>query len=445
MTGEFEIESGVELIGVAEGSPAGRAGLKSGDRLMRIEGRPVEDLLDLQYHLSSESVELEVQRDGSILHLPLARLGDEDLGWRIEPLKMRTCRCQCIFCFVDQLPGGLRPALYLKDEDYRHSFLFGNYLTLVGLTSHDLDRILRLRLSPLYVSIHAADPSVRGRLLGLKSAPILPRLARLIKGGIQIHGQIVLVPGINDGDVLVDSLRQLMPLYPGLASLSVVPVGLTRHREGLPSLRLLNMDEVCRTLETVGEFQQKMLSDHGHRWVFPSDELLLLAGEELPREDEYEDYPQIENGVGLTRWTLERAEEALKLLPANLLLPRRLLWVTGELAYPILSSLTEEFCRHIGGLDIEVAAAQNHLLGRMVTVAGLLGGQDISAALEEHFRRSSGADVDEIFLPPDCLNPDGLLLDDWTAEDISARSGKRVRVFSGDWGAMILGEDEAKP
>ena len=432
---------GVKILNIIPASPADRAGLQPGDRLMKVGEHPLEDILDLQFYLEDGGVELEVERDGYVQKMRLDLPLGEEPGWEVEPLKPRSCKCRCIFCFIDQLPAGLRPALYLKDEDYRFSFLFGNYLTLVGLTGRDFERIVRLRLSPLYVSIHATDPAVRGRLLGLKSAPVLPHLKKLIQAGIRIHGQIVVVPGENDGRILEKTLEELTPLYPGLASLSVVPVGLTAHRISLPTLRLLNAEEAGGTLEIVLRYQRRMLDKNGSRWVYPADELLLLTGTVFPSEEAYEDYPQIENGVGIVRWTLRRVEKALEDLPEKLNSPRKIIWVTAKSAYPILKSLTETLQRRVAGLQVEVVVAENRLLGSSVTVAGLLGGEDITKALEKHLKALPSEGISEIFLPPDCINLDGLLLDDWPVQDISQRLGMPVRVFDGDWRYMVLGEN----
>ncbi|RJP74169.1 MAG: DUF512 domain-containing protein [Candidatus Zixiibacteriota bacterium] len=425
-------------MAVEPGSAAQRAGMRPGDLLRKINGQTLEDALDVRFYAHGPAT-LEVQRDGALLELDLDLEPGQDPGWEIEPLSVRSCHCDCKFCFVQQLPEGLRPTLYVKDEDYRFSFLFGSYLTLVGFTSRDLERVKRLRLSPLYVSIHATDPLIRGGLLGVKRAPILPILKELTDAGLEIHGQIVLVAGMNDGPVLEETLRDLAPLYPGLASLSVVPVGLTGHRRKLPDLRRLIGAEAAAALAQVRSWQERMHSRQGSRWVYPADELILLAGDDFPPEEAYEGYPQLENGVGLVRWTLEQARAARDSLPVELPAPRRLLWVTGRSAATVLRSLAKDFQRRVKGLEIEILAASNELLGESVTVAGLLGGHDVVKAVKAHLEGRENGDYG-VFLPPDCLNADGLLLDDWTVDGVAERLGLPVETFDGDWRAMLTGE-----
>lgn len=429
--------AGIKILSIQSDSPAHRAGFAPGDLLLRVDGFPLEDALDLLFYLDEGEFQLDVMRNGSLIRLPLMKNPSENPGWDLEPMQTRTCRCNCVFCFVQQLPDGLRPSLYVKDEDYRFSFLFGNYLTLFGLKPRDLNRILRLRLSPLYVSIHATDPVVRGNLLGVKYAPILPVLQNLLRGGIKIHGQIVLVPGINDGVVMKNTLRDLFPLRKGLKSLSVVPVGLTMHRGKLTAVRPLNKTDALAALETIESFQNVSLRDGGGRWVYPADELLILADEEIPSDEYYADYPQIENGVGLVRWTIREAEKWLQNAPASLAEPRRILWVTGCSAFPILESLTDRIRHRIRNLEISVIAARNRLLGESVSVAGLLSGGDILAAVQERLSPRELAGLDHIFLPPDCLNSDGLFLDDLTEEHLSRCLGVPVSAFDHQWRRMM--------
>jgi NifB/MoaA-like Fe-S oxidoreductase len=248
----------------------------------------------------------------------------------------------------------------------------------------------------------------------------------------------VLVPGINDGEVLEDSLARLAPFFPHLASLSVVPVGLTEHRRDLPQLRLMTSQEARETMSIIRLRQEEMMRKHGSRWVFPADELILRAGEEIPEDEDYEDYPQIENGVGMLRTLINSAQVFLEQSPLSLEEERKIVWTTGVSAYPTLERLANEFVRRFSGLDIEVLAVKNRLLGESVTVAGLLGGKDIHRTLQEWFdRRPEKRRVDAVFLPPDCVNNDGLMLDDWTPQEISRRIQRPVRLFSGDWKVML--------
>jgi NifB/MoaA-like Fe-S oxidoreductase len=250
---------------------------------------------------------------------------------------------------------------------------------------------------------------------------------------------MVVVPGWNDGEALEKSLADLAMLCPGLASLAVVPVGLTKHRGQLPELCGLNKQEAGAVLQKVERFQRRMMDEFGSRWVYPADELLLLAGAPIPLEEAYEGYPQLENGVGLIRYYQDQAQKAMKRLPSSLPRKRRILWVTGRSAAKTLKEIASAFADSIRNLDIQVLPVENDLLGSSVTVAGLLGGQDIAAAVREFKSRKTGEAFDGLSLPPDCINSDGLLLDEWTVEEIGLQTGIPAEVFQGDWVRTIIG------
>jgi len=307
-------ETGVRLTAVDPAGPAGAEGLRPGDRLIRANGRPVRDVIDYLYESGEEERRLEFRRarDGRPVVLTLA---GEAAGIELEPPRTRVCRNKCIFCFVSQLPRGLRRTLYVKDEDYRLSFLFGNYITLSNLSEADRARILEQRLSPLYVSVHSVDPVKRRILLGGDAVPdILGELRRFVRGGIRIHAQAVVCPGINDGADLTRTVRSLARLHPGVESLAVVPVGLTRfHRNNLVPV---DREIARRTLARLRPLMDRFRRDLGTPFVMPSDEFYLKAGRGVPGADFYGDYPQIENGVGMLRDFLDRF--------GDLRLPRRL-------------------------------------------------------------------------------------------------------------------------
>jgi putative radical SAM enzyme (TIGR03279 family) len=428
---------GAVIKSIRKKSPAFRAGLRAGDQIIQISGHPVEDLLDVQFNFEEGDTELVVDQQGRIKQLTLSVPEGCNAGWTFEPLQVSTCHCKCTFCFVSQLPKGLRSSLYLKDEDYRFSFLYGNYLTLVGMRPADLERILRLRLSPLYISIHATDPKIRGQLLGIKNAPVLPQLQELLAGNIELHGQIVVAPGINDGQALIDSIEQLRKFAPALNSLAIVPVGLTSFRTKLQPLRLMTSDEAKLILKYIKVIQSQMLEKHGTRWIYPADELILLAKKPIPATRYYEQFVQIENGVGMARWTIDQARQALKEPTESTFTDRCILWVTGRSAYPVLSSLAAKIQAKLPHLTIKVLEVENQLLGKSVTVAGLLSGRDITDAIKGYLGNNNSMTFNSVYLSPDCINNDGVLIDDFTPLRIEKECKTPVRVFDGDWISML--------
>jgi putative radical SAM enzyme (TIGR03279 family) len=328
-----------------------------------------------------------------------------------------------VFCFVDQNPKGMRSSLYVKDEDYRFSFLYGNYVTLTHVRDADLERIVAQRLSPLYVSIHATNAAVRRRLLGIeKDDGLLDKIHVLCEAGIVLHGQIVLCPGINDGDVLNRSIDVLSTYYPSLRSLSVVPVGLTRYRQDRVLLQRVDGRMASEVLQKVMPIQDRFLDALGEPFVYLSDEWYLLADAALPPEAHYGDFWQVENGVGLTRAFLADFENALSAVPESGD-ERRYVLVTGTLAEPVLRRHVIPRLRAIGHLEVDVRAVPNRFYGDSVTVSGLLTGGDIRDAFREEERDTV------LCLPPNCLNADGLFLDDATPNTLSEDLGRPVMVL----------------
>jgi putative radical SAM enzyme (TIGR03279 family) len=425
---------------VEPGGLAGRAGVKSGDDLRSVGGRELEDDLDLMFALGwleEAEASFGFERGGEhfAVTLPVAR--PQELGIELEEPQTRQCGNACVFCFVDQLPRGLRASLYVKDEDYRLSFSYGNYVTLTNLTEDDYERIARLRLSPLYVSVHATDDAVRREMLGVDDAPrILDALSRLAGAGIRVHTQIVLVPGMNDGDVLDRSLRDLSALGKTVESVAVVPVGLTGHRDGLPDIEPVTAEGAGAALAAVAAWQERHLADGRGRTVYAADELYLLAGEELPPYEDYGDLPQLENGVGLLRGFEHELEERTTELRDALRevadRPLRAVLVTGELAAGFIRSTLESTLGNVLGLTVDVVAAPNTLFGSSVTVAGLLSGADMVAAL-----RGSG-DAGLFLLPAAAFNTDGLTLDGATLDEIASRSGRGNVVATDDPAGAIV-------
>jgi putative radical SAM enzyme (TIGR03279 family) len=412
---------GVRVGRVEQKSPAAKAGLKTGDVIFEVNGRKVADFLDVFIAAFDDRLALKVRRQGKHKNLAVKRVKGQSLGAELESGKPRTCASNCVFCFVDQMPQGLRKELYVKDEDYRFSFLHGNYLTLSNLKPADEKRIVEMNLWPLYVSVHSTDEEVRSRMMGKKPGEgILPVLDRLGSRGIGFHTQIVVVPGMNDGVKLGRTLADLCSRHDYILSVSVVPVGLTCHRDGLPPLKMVNSALAGEIVNVVQKFQDEMRRTTWRGVVYAADELFLLAGLPIPPGPYYDDYPQTDNGVGLMRMLLDSAENIR--LPAALK-GKKVAFVTGALAAPHLEDIASTLVKR--GLGVDVLAAANTLFGPMVTVSGLLSGKDMIDAVADP------GGYDAVMLPPSVLNADGVTLDDMTLKDLSERLG--VPVLAGDY------------
>ena len=410
---------GVVVAAVGCGTPAAAAGLRAGDRILAVNGHALRDAIDFRFHGGDERLELRVERDGAPRALRVARRPGADLGVELEAPRageITTCANKCVFCFIHQLPPGLRKSLYVKDDDYRLSFLHGNYITLTDLPDNEIQRIVDLRLSPLYISVHATDPGLRHFLLGSPKTikgDLMERLRRLADAGIRLHTQIVLCPGLNDGPHLERTVRELGELHPGVTTVAVVPVGLTRHRDGLYPLRSVTPAEAGATLDAIHAWQAHFRVRYGTRLVFAADELYLQAGRPIPPATAYEGFSVVEDGVGLVR----RFEDDYRRLAAR---PGRSRWrgervvtvVTGELFGPILSGLLERL--RVPGLRAEAVAVPNEFFGRAITVVGLLTGQDVARAL-------SGRPLGHgVLIPRVALTETkGVFLDDVAPEDLA--------------------------
>jgi len=409
----------VRVDSVAAGSPAAAAGIRPGDRVLSVSGKPVEDLLDLHFLTSRGRFALRWRRAPGDVFEKTFRPAGAPLGITPEPIRVRRCRNRCIFCFVHQLPKGLRPALYVKDEDVRLSFLHGQYVTFSDLSEEEFRKIVRYRLSPLYVSIHTASPDLRRRMLGNPRArDVMDVMRRLTRAGIVLHGQIVVCPGINDGEELSRTLARLSTLRPGLRTVAVVPVGLTSHRAGLPPLRPVTRAEARETLDLIRPFRMER---GGEPFVMAADEYYLLAGKEIPGRKAYGSFAQIGNGVGLLRMFRDDAAALF----------RRKRWpagasggavVTGRSAAGIVSEFLREFSRRAGATFRPLPAA-NRLMGESVTVTGLLGGEDIVSAAAGRVRGT-------LYIPSVTLRDAGdFFLDGLAPDDVSRRIGAPVRIF----------------
>jgi len=408
-------ETGIKILEVVPGSAADGIGLEPGDRLLTVNGHEIADELALRFYLhAKERAVLRWRRAGGAIRRCGINMEEAiDIGVIVEEFPTRRCSNACIFCFVDQLPPGARPALRVKDDDYRLSFLYGNYVTLTNVTEKDIGRIIEQRLSPLYVSVHATDPELRARVLGRKKVDNLEKkLERLTKGGVRIHAQIVLMPGINDGAHLEKTVIDLYRFHPGVESVAIVPLGLSDYAQQNAGLRPVTPAFSRALVRSVDKWRQSFLDRSQSAFVFAADEFYLLAGDAIPGRDYYEDFAQVEDGVGMARTFLDdfASASARRCKPLTGLGGTL---VTGELFFPILRQCIEELNR-LTGAKLTVCAARNRFLGKRVTVAGLLSGGDILSALR-------GKDAGSfVIIPGEALAFDNwLLLDGMTLNDLS--------------------------
>jgi putative radical SAM enzyme (TIGR03279 family) len=420
----------LEILSVEPGSIAAELAMAAGDRLVSIAGRPVVDLLDVALADQAEDLRIELLKtNGEIWLLEFDKDAEEPLGLNVPHPEPEECGNQCLFCFVHQLPRGMRESLYVKDEDYRFSFLYGAYVTLTNIGDEDVRRIIEQRLSPLYVSVHASDEELRRTLLGRQGPAILPLLRRLVEAGISLHTQIVLCPGLNDGSALLQTLTDLHALGPNILSLAVVPVGLTGHRRNLPPLRLPTIDEARRTLAMIHDFQEECLRQGGSRFVFAADELYLQADRPFPSIDDYEDLAQLENGVGLIPLFREEAEQVLE--GVDRLSPGPFSVLTGESAAAEVSRFASAL-EAAAGTKIFVHVIRNEFFGGGVTVAGLVTGRDILQQLR-------GVELGQRLLVPEVMLRDGedVFLDDLRLEDLARELNLPTTKFdSSPWGLI---------
>ncbi len=384
--GKFE-QKGHLIRGVEEGSIAWELEIRAGDRLLAINDQEIEDIFDYQYYVENEYLEVLIEKpDKEQWLLEVEKDEDEDLGIVFERGLMddyRSCQNKCIFCFIDQMPKGMRETLYFKDDDSRLSFLQGNYVTLTNMSDHDLERIIRYRLSPINISFQTMNPALRCKMLNNRFAgQALEKADRLFEAGIAMNGQIVLCRGINDGEELAYSIRKLTEYIPVLESVSVVPVGLSRYREGLYPLEPFDREDARQVLAMIHGFQEEIYARHGIHFVHASDEWYLLAGEEFPAQECYDGYLQLENGVGMMRLLMDEFDDALRNLKKPLKdVSREISIATGRLAYPCISGMARRMTKLFPGLTIHVYEIINHFFGEQITVTGLLTGKDIMEQL----------------------------------------------------------------
>jgi len=417
---------------VIRGSIAEDAGIESGDILLSVNGKPLKDILDYRFACASEEFEIEVKKkDSSVEVIEIANYDYEELGIEFESGlldKPISCKNKCAFCFIDQLPKGMRDSLYFKDDDYRLSFLMGNYITLTNLTEDDIDRIISLHLTRINVSVHTVDAKLRHKMMKNPNTDVLSVMKRFASHGIYMNCQIVLCRNLNDGEKLFESIEKLAELYPYVQSVSVVPVGLTKHREGLCKLEGYDTGSANEVCDHIEYYQKKFVKEIDTRFVFASDEFYIMAGRELPDYEEYEDFLQIENGVGLIAELNYEFNEALK----KAKIPERIeskTIATGVSAAPFIRSLADKVDKE----KINVETVKNDFFGHSITVAGLITAQDIINQLK-------GKELGNTLLLPECmLNYDGLFLDDLTVSDIERELDIKVVIVPND-GKILLDE-----
>lgn len=428
----------VTITDVLPKSRAERAGILPLDVLISINGKEIRDVLDYRFHLANRDISLLVEREGAQLSFRIVKSEYDDIGLDFEtPLmdKKHSCENKCVFCFIDQLPRGMRKTLYFKDDDSRLSFLHGNYVTLTNMRERDIERIIEMHISPVNVSIHTTNPELRVRMMHNKRAgEVLSYLDRLAEAGISLCGQIVLCKGLNDGEELDRSLHDLIRLYPALNSVSIVPSGLTRFRDGLYPLEPFTPKECAAVIAQVNAYGDYCQKQFGTRLFYPADEFYVKAGLPLPDDDFYGEYSQIENGVGMLtdlaasfEYALEDIEEFSDYAP-----PRRVSVATGEAAYAHIKTLCERLMQLFADLEIKVFCVKNDFFGHSITVSGLLTGADMLSQLR-------GKELgEELLFSASALRADGeVFLDDITPEQLSSELGVPVRAVESDGRAFI--------
>ena len=405
------------ISSVAPGSIAQEMGIEPGDRLLEVNGKSPEDVFDYRYLMNEEEILVLIRKvNGEEWELEIEKEYEDDLGIEFENGLMddyRSCRNKCIFCFIDQLPKGMRSTLYFKDDDSRLSFLQGNYLTLTNMSEHDIDRIIQYKLSPINISFQTMNPELRCKMLHNRFAgEIFDKVKRLKDAGIIMNGQIVLCRGVNDGAELERSIRELTAYMPQLESVSVVPVGLTRYRDGLYPLEPFTKEDACEVLDLIHGWQEKLYKEWGNHFIHAGDEWYILAERPIPEEKTYDGYLQLENGVGMVRLLDEEVAQTLAGMTGDDRKIHRTI-ATGELAAPFLRKHVESVRKKYPNVDIQVLAIKNEFFGGKITVAGLITGTDLISQLK-------GKDLGDRLLLTNHMLKSGepVFLDDVTVDDV---------------------------
>ena len=416
----------VKIADVEKGSVCAKK-IHGGDTLLSVNGNAIRDVLDYRFYTCEEKLKLLIRTSGGKERTVKIKKGeDDDLGLVFDTYLMdkhHACKNKCIFCFIDQMPKGMRESLYFKDDDSRLSFLFGNYVTLTNLTDEDVDRIIKMHISPVNVSVHTMNPELRVQMMKNPNAgSSLRYLDRFAQAGIKLNTQLVLCPGINDGKELSYSLDELGKLYPAVQSIAAVPVGLTKHRENLPKLDAYNKTTSAAVIDIIDDFNAHFVYFHGEAIAYAADEFYLKAGRPIPPEDYYGSYPQLENGVGMWRSFENEFRQALDQCELTQIAPRRVSIATGAAAFPLMQSLAQAACQKIDGLSVNVYEIKNDFFGESVTVSGLLTGQDLQ-------RQLTGQDLGEVLLISENMLRSGedVFLDDMTVVQLSEALGVPIQ------------------
>ncbi len=425
----------VTITGVVPGSPAAKKRIRVGDRLVSVNGQPIVDVLDYRFYEVEERLTLELETAKGARTVKLRKAEYADIGLEFETYlmdKQHTCRNQCVFCFIDQMPPGMRESLYFKDDDSRLSFLFGNYITLTNLSEHEIQRIIDLHITPINISVHTTNPELRCRMMNNRFAgETLGLLTRFAEAGIHMDCQLVLCPGWNDGEELDRSMRDLAALAPAVESVAVVPVGLTRYREGLTPLRPFTAEEAVAVLDAVEQFGNNLRETIGTRLIYPADEWYIKAGRPIPEAAFYEEMSQLENGVGMSALLRSELEAALEECTQTEAGSSDTLLVTGTAAEPLIRDLVSQVAQRFPMVRARVQAIRNVFFGETITVAGLITGSDLKEQL-------AGVSCDRILIPDVMLRHENdRFLDDVTPEELEEALGIRVQVIGSD-GASLL-------
>lgn len=426
---------GLIVQAVSTGSIAEEVGIVPGDRLLSINGKDVKDVIDYRFLEGEEALLLELcKSNDEVWEIEIEKDLDEDLGIELPEMKIRQCPNKCVFCFVDQMPEGERNALYIRDEDYRFSFLFGNYITLTNLTRRDKARIFEQRMSPLYVSVHTTDQALRRELLvNPRARDILGEIQEMADHKIDMLCQIVLCPDLNDGKYLTQSIEDLVKFYPAVKALAIVPVGLTKHRKGLPGVKSVSREYARNLLDLMASIQARFLKKLGTPFISIADEWFVISGRPFPPLESYQELNQLENGVGLVPFFMETFKSVRSLTLRKRLTPLNILMVTGT---SFSSYLADCFKTHpFFNMTFDVVTVINDFFGDSVTVAGLITGKDIIAAVQEKKKeREENTEIEQILLIPAVMlnDPGTHFLDETTPEEIESALGVKVYVVPSD-------------